>query len=587
MRLLLVALIVLTPLKAHESSDPICSAFSSDSCVKDAGAAFAGAAAWLLSKFHVSQMGIVLVFSSNRSLQRSLAPGMFPCVDRIVSPMDRKCFYFVEPRDLEQGLGGFDLLTGSPDSIFVVAAMIWDEDLLAVADTSLDELVSLLPRSTRVLLSKEVQMARAKEGAQLLEPFPRMLMEDATVESEPWAFYKAANTASGMHVQMRVTPAATQLSSADFVDGVCEARIDDGIDLSPMLCVAVWGYMYGEEALTECVDARSGRLEFSYTLPYGIVALGCAILEINVDDYSTRPAYTAKNLAAWFPGFGLRLGSNSVVRGYPLRTLGMASDSVYAMDGMKLSVAGSTVLDALRWSGFHHASYYAKVADQKHVISHYLRQYQSAEATVLEVGCGGLTVGSWLIDTLNAYSYACVDVAPWAPTLILKAGVRTDHMRPPTSSEDQEYSAFSVARHTNFGPKHAQIEGSSVCELNAANRGKMDLVFSLGALQCLSCNMLNTCLDNMVARLKPGGRMLITLPSSMLGTENVSFVRQPLAMHYPPFQPPCRASANATRRWAHSNGFVVSAIDLASLNTAVHQMSDVYATVQFLLFERT
>ncbi len=36
MRLLLVALIILTQLKAHESSDPIeCSAFSSDSCAKD------------------------------------------------------------------------------------------------------------------------------------------------------------------------------------------------------------------------------------------------------------------------------------------------------------------------------------------------------------------------------------------------------------------------------------------------------------------------------------------------------------------------------------------------------------------------
>jgi hypothetical protein len=75
------------------------------------------------------------------------------------------------------------------------------------------------------------------------------------------------------------------------------------------------------------------------------------------------------------------------------------------MGSLRVSVAGSTVFDALRWSGFHHASesYYNKVADQKHVMSHYLRQYLRKEATVLEVGCGGLTVGSWLVDTLSAY----------------------------------------------------------------------------------------------------------------------------------------------------------------------------------------
>ena len=621
--LLMPFVIVLTPLEAHGSPDSMaCAAFSSDSCEKDewvrrrchrmcaelaftvatstsssgavprpgslptlggasvhdASATFAGAASWLVSELHVSQMGIILVFSSNPSLQRHLPPGMFPCSDRIVSLVDRKCFYFVEPTDLERGLEAFDLLThDSPDWSYVAAAMLWDEALLAAADITFDELMSVLPTFTRVLLSKEVEMARAKEGTQRLQPTagPQLSVKASTADSEPWAFYKPA-TSTGMQVQMRVTPVATHLSSADFVDGVCEALIEHSIGSYPMLCVAVWGYMYGDMALTQCgnVSSSNSRLDFSFTLPYGIVALGCALLEPGFNHDTRMHPVKQEFLAQWYPGFALRPGSTAVY-GLPLGVLGRGSSIVYAMDGMKVSVAGSAVLDALRWSGYHDGSYHKKVADQKHVISQLFLQLRSTDATVLEVGCGGLTVGSWLIDTLNAYSYACVDVAPWAPTLILQAGLRTDRLKQALSG--------SILPPSDFGPKHVQIEGSAVCETKATKRGTMDLVFSFGALFCLSCNMLYTCLDNMAAALKPSGRIVITLPLKALGAANMSFVgtRQPLAMHYPPFQHPC-ASADATRRWAQSSGFDVSVIEPASLSSFDYQMSDIAAPMMVL-----
>jgi hypothetical protein len=135
---------------------------------------------------------------------------------------------------------------------------------------------------------------------------------------------------------MRMTQATRQLSSADFVDGECEARMDLGIELLPMLCVAVWGYMYGEAALTQCADASSGRLESSYALPYGMVALGCALLEINATGFMRMPPVDPNFAAQWFPGFALRPGSASAsaVRSLPLRTLRRGSHIAYAMDGI-------------------------------------------------------------------------------------------------------------------------------------------------------------------------------------------------------------------------------------------------------------
>jgi hypothetical protein len=351
--LLMPFVIVLTPLEAHGSPDSMaCAAFSSDLCEKDE---------WVRRRCH--RMCAELAFTVATSTSSSGAvprPGslptlggasvhdaMFPCFDRIVSLVDRKCFYFVETEDLERGLEAFDLLThDSPDWSYVAAAMIWDEALLAAADITFDELMSVLPTFTRVLLSKEVEMARAKEGTQRLQPTagPQLSVKASTADSEPWAFYKPA-TSTGMQVQMRVTPVATQLSSADFVDGVCEALIEHGIGSYPMLCVAVWGYMYGDMALTQCGNASSGnsRLEFSFTLPYGIVALGCALLDLGFSHYTGMPPVEQEFLSRWYPGFALRPGSTAVY-GLPLGVLGRGSSIVYAMDGMKLSVAGSAVL---------------------------------------------------------------------------------------------------------------------------------------------------------------------------------------------------------------------------------------------------
>ena len=542
---------------------------------KTVDAEFSTAAAWLVSKLHVSQMAIVLVFSA-LSLQGSLPPGTFPCGGRIVSPITRICFYFVETRDLEQGLGRFDLLDG-PHVGFVAAAMIWDEDLLAAMQIPLDELFDELPSFTRVLLSKQVELAHMEEGARLLRPFPHQRVEDSPAHSEPWAF---SGLIRPMQVTMQIAPATRQLSSADFVVGFCEAHFDrdagddemsGGIDSSLMLCVVVWGYMWSEAALLpQCVHARVGRLAISNTLPFGTVALGCALVRIEDLDCATRSNRSSESecpllpveagtVANWFPGFAARHpespGSPTPTSG--LRMIGGLRLShpggrrdIYGIDGMKLSVDGSTWIHALRWSGFHEESYYKKVADQKSILSQYLSI--ETETTVLEVGCGGLTVGSWLIDILSPYSYTCIDVAPWAPKLVLEAGIRTDTAR---TDKSMGYPRL-MTDISDFTQKHAHIEGSALCEWKAANRGKVDLVFSFTAIPYLTCNMLHTCMDNTYEALKPGGRMLIAVPVEENATIAAStHIREPLVMQY--FSRVCN-TRDAMQRWAHSHGVAIS-----------------------------
>jgi SAM-dependent methyltransferase len=221
---------------------------------------------------------------------------------------------------------------------------------------------------------------------------------------------------------------------------------------------------------------------------------------------------------------------------------------VYGIDGMKLSVDGSALIHALQWSGFHEESYYKKVADQKHILSQYLSI--ETETTVLEVGCGGLTVGSWLIDILSPYSYTCIDVAPWAPKLVLEAGVRTDTVRTDTAM------GYLNTMVTDFTHKHAHIEGSALCEWKAANRGKVDLVFSFTAIDYLPCNNAYTCMDNTYEALKPGGRMLIAVPVEEHAIIAVStHIREPLVIQYP--SRVCN-TRDAIQRWAHSHGVSIS-----------------------------
>ena len=104
--------------------------------------------------------------------------------------------------------------------------------------------------------------------------------------------------------------------------------------------------------------------------------------------------------------------------------------------------------------------------------------------------------------------------------------------------------------------KHAHIEASALCEWKAANRGKVDLVFSFGAMFCLTCNMLNTCMDNMLEALTPGGRMLIAVPVEENATIAAStHIREPLVMQY--FSRVCN-TRDAMQRWAHSHGVAIS-----------------------------
>ena len=549
---------------------------------RDPSEEFSAAATWLLSTFHSSQVGIVLVFASDRSV-RLLPSWALPCGKRHVSPIDRVCFYVVEAGDLEQGLAGFDLLTDGLHSSYIAAVVVWELEPLSVAGIDWDELVGALPSFARILLSDTAKRALPQLAT------PQLPMVGQSADSALGVVYNVGRMLQGPHVEMRLEPAARPLSSADFVRGVCEAHLDEGevgnseaID-SLIICVAVWGYMSQFQTLLQCGQAGARLLSFSHTLPYGMVSLGCMLIDAELFSsesgqvgppfgHVTSPPEVADKIETWFPGFGLPPGSNAtvtVILGLsPLDRASLrvgevrqrASIAGNRVDGMVLSVDGSSVEAARRWSGFSDTSgWNRKVATQKQILASLLPTTE-AIFRVLEVGCGGLTIGAWLIDSLSPFSYVCVDVAPWAAAVIIDAGPHID--------VDSDLSSFTQR---DLRSKHPQIEGNAECKVRASDRGTFNVVFSFTMFGYLSCPMLLTCLDSMAQALNPTGTILVAVPSPQLaqGAENSAATlvgnarKRQFVLGYPSLAS-CDVM-DGTRQWARSNGFVVTVVDASSM----------------------
>jgi hypothetical protein len=500
---------------------------------------FGAAVFWLMSTFHRSQMGMVLVFASDRSLR--LPSWILPCGKRLVSPIDRVCFYVVDDRDLEQGLVGFDLLTDDLHSSYVAALMLCDLEQLSASGIEWDALLDVLPSFTRILLSDVAQHALPQLSNERLSAVSKR------AGSVPWVMCSVGSMKPGLYVEMQIAPAAGPLSSADYVRGVCEARFNEGDAIGSLLvCVAVWGYMQPNTAILQCVEVSARLLAFTYTLPFGMSALGCVILDAEIRQLEL----TQEVAEQYVPGFGLPPGSSATltfVMGLPLLALGVSKDYVRGVDGMRLSVEGSTVAAALRWSGFQQGTWHRKVTWQKETLASYLPPSEGADFRILEVGCGGLTIGGWLIDTLSPFSYACVDVAPWAARLIIKYGLRVD------VADGATFSSMD----RSFWGKHPLIEGNSECKVRALDRGRFNVVFSFTMLAYLSCNMLFICLDSMAEALQPAGKILVSIP--VPATTLVSNARsRQFVLNYP-HPDPCD-TRDGTRQWAQSHRFVVTVI---------------------------
>jgi hypothetical protein len=263
---------------------------------------FGSAATWLMSTFHPSQMGIVLVFGMDPSVR--LPSWALPCGKRLVSPIDRVCLYVVDAGDLEQGLGGFDLLTDGSHSSYVAAAVVWDLELLSAMGIDWEELIGALPSFARILLSDAAQRALPQLAA------PRLSAVGKRAYSAPWVVYNVGSMRQGPFVELRLEPAARPISSADLVHGVCEVHFDEGTDstVDSFLCVGVWGYMSQTTALLQCSKAGAHLLAFSHTLPYGTAALGCMLFDIALfeaaigDQLVTSPPKVAALIETWLPG---------------------------------------------------------------------------------------------------------------------------------------------------------------------------------------------------------------------------------------------------------------------------------------------
>jgi hypothetical protein len=247
-------------------------------------------------------MGIVLVFGMDPSVR--LPSWALPCGKRLVSPIDRVCLYVVDAGDLEQGLGGFDLLTDGSHSSYVAAAVVWDLELLSAMGIDWEELIGALPSFARILLSDAAQRALPQLAT------PRLSAVGKRAYSAPWVVYNIGSMRQGPFVELRLEPAARPISSADLVHGVCEVHFDEGTDstVDSFLCVGVWGYMSQTTALLQCSKAGAHLLAFSHTLPYGTAALGCMLFDIALfeaaigDQLVTSPPKVAALIETWLPG---------------------------------------------------------------------------------------------------------------------------------------------------------------------------------------------------------------------------------------------------------------------------------------------
>ena len=563
---------------------------------RDPSEEFSAAATWLLSTFHPSQVGIVLVFASDRPV-RLLPSWALPCGRLLVSPIDRVCFYVVEAGDLEQGLAGFDLLTDGLHSSYVAAVVVWEMEPLSVAGIDWDELIGALPSFARILLGDTAKRALLQLAA------PQLPMVGKSADSALGVVYNVGRMLQGPHVEMRLEPAARPLSSADFVRGVCEAHLDEAhldegeigtseaID-SLIICVAVWGYMSQFQTLLQCGQAGARLLSFAFTLPYGMVSLGCMLIDAELFSsesgqvgppfgHVTSPPEVADKIETWFPGFGLPPGSNAtvtVILGLsPLDRASLrvgevrqrASIAGNRVDGMVLSVDGSSVEAARRWSGFSDTSgWNRKVALQKQIMASLLPTTE-AHFRVLEVGCGGLTIGAWLIDSLSPFSYVCIDVAPWAATVIIDAGPHID--------VDSDLSSFTQR---DLRSKHPQIEGNAECRVRPSDRGQFGVVFSFTMMGYLSCPMLFACLDSMAEALHPAGRILVSIPGRSTGplqaAESSAAIRairvhRKFVLNYP-HADTCGAHIDHTRQWARSNRFGVTVLGVYQNGTSPQEI---------------
>ena len=195
----------------------------------------------------------------------------------------------------------------------------------------------------------------------------------------------------------------------------------------------------------------------------------------------------------------------------------------------------------------------------------------AADFRILEVGCGALTIGAWLIDTLGPFSYACVDVAPWAAKAIIDAGLRIDLYEPlveTTTEQSINFVAFDAFPHADLRAKRPHIEGNAECRVRPSDRGQFGVVFSFTMMAYLSCPMLSACLDSMAEALHPAGRILVSIPGRSTGplqaaessaAIHASRVHRKFVLNYP-HADTCGAHMDHTRQWARSNRFGVTVL---------------------------
>ena len=204
----------------------------------------------------------------------------------------------------------------------------------------------------------------------------------------------------------------------------------------------------------------------------------------------------------------------------------------------------------------------------------------AADFRILEVGCGALTIGAWLIDTLGPFSYACVDVAPWAAKAVIDAGLRIDLYEPLVEHQTTELSinfvAFDVFPHADLRAKRPHIEGNAECRVRPSDRGQFGVVFSFTMMGYLSCPMLSACLDSMAEALHPAGRILVSIPGRSTGplqaaessaAIHASRVHRKFVLNYP-HADTCGAHMDHTRQWARSNRFGVTVLGVYQNGTS-------------------